>query len=125
MHIENTISVSETNWIRSSKNNSQVQRSEAAILEYADFLGSNITAIDMCRCRSFPTFWFTNVYGYRWLPVFGPQMFSDVNVCRCICLRLTDAYDTYGENIYMLCETLTKTHRAVDHMGISNQLKLG
>ena len=48
----------------------------------------------------------TDTNGYRW---FGPQMFADVNVCRC--LRLTDAYGTYGQNVYMLCETLAVTRQ--------------
>ena len=59
---------------------------------------------DAYRC--FGPQMFTDTDGYR---CFGPQMFADVYVCRC--LRLTDAYDTYGQNIYMPCETLLKTHR--------------
>ena len=51
--------------------------------------------------RCFGPQMFTDADGY---PYFGPQMSSDVNVCRC--LRLTDAYDTYGQNIYMPCATL-------------------
>ena len=91
--------------------NSQVpKRSEATVLEYADFLGSNISAIYMCDADAFRCFgpqMFTDTNGYR---CFGPQMFSDVNVCRC--LRLTDAYDTYGQNIYMPCETLANLPQA-------------
>ena len=89
--------------------NSQVpKRSEATILEYADFLRSNISAIYMCRYRCFPMCWSPNVYQYRWLP-----MLWSTNVYRCDCYRwsrvytrLTDTSDAYGQNIYMLCETL-------------------
>jgi len=61
----------------------------------------------MCRVRDrwIGNHKFTDVDAYR---CFGPQMFTDANCYRWS--RLTDTCDIYGQNIYMLCETLVKWH---------------
>ena len=66
----------------------------------------------MCRVRDrwIGNHKFTDVDAYR---CFGPQMFTDANCYRWS--RLTDTCDIYGQNIYMLCETLMITLTLIKH----------